>query len=109
MDSNLHKFGMVLKFIYSMFGLFLGLATIVGGILLFLNGVTGATSWTAELLGFKTNINDAAPGSVLFIVGIFLVLITRFSVNETQSVQTARGDSTRLIKYLEVPKRQRDA
>jgi len=62
---------------YAKLGLFLGLATIIGGIILGLNGVTGHTSWTAKLLGLESNINDAAPGVVLFIVGIFFVYITK--------------------------------
>ena len=65
------------EFIYATLGLVLGLASITGGIILGLHGVTGSTSWTALLLGFKSQINDAAPGVVLFIVGIFFVVATR--------------------------------
>jgi hypothetical protein len=42
--------------------------------------VVGSTSWTAKILGSESNISDAAPGAVLFIVGMFMVLITRFSI-----------------------------
>jgi hypothetical protein len=62
---------------YGMLGLILGIATIIGGIVLCLNGVAGATSWTASLLGLESRINDAAPGVVLFITGIFFVWITK--------------------------------
>jgi len=62
---------------YAKLGLLLGLATIIGGIILGLHGVTGHTSWTAEALGFESNINDAAPGVVLFIVGVFVVYFTK--------------------------------
>jgi len=62
---------------YGKLGLILGLACIVGGIILGLNGVAGHTSWTAKLLGLESNINDAAPGVVLFVVGIFFVWITK--------------------------------
>jgi hypothetical protein len=62
---------------YARLGIFLGLASIIGGCVLSLNGVAGSTSWTAKLLGLENQINDAAPGVVLFIVGIFLVLITK--------------------------------
>jgi hypothetical protein len=50
------------KLIYSMTGLFLGLVCIIGGIILFLNGVAGSTSWTAKVMGNESNITDAAPG-----------------------------------------------
>lgn len=62
---------------YGKLGLILGLATIIGGIILGLNGVAGSTSWTAKLLGLESKINDAAPGVVLFVVGIFFVYITK--------------------------------
>lgn len=69
------------EYIYGMLGQILGLSSIIGGIVLFLNGVAGSTSWTAKLLGLESNINDAAPGSVLFIVGLFLVRVTRPKVD----------------------------
>jgi hypothetical protein len=67
------------KFIYSMTGLLLGLASMIGGIILFLNGITGATSWTAKILGNESIITDAAPGAILFIVGLFIVIVTRYN------------------------------
>jgi C4-dicarboxylate transporter len=62
---------------YAKLGLALGLASIIAGTILGLHGVTGATSWTAKVLGLESKINDAAPGVVLFIVGIFYVWITK--------------------------------
>jgi hypothetical protein len=79
--AKLHERGMRYKFIYSICGLVLGFVCIIGGIALFLNGVAGATSWTAKFLGASSSINDAAPGSVLFIVGLFIVFVTRFKVS----------------------------
>jgi hypothetical protein len=68
------------KFIYSMTGLFLGLVSMLGGIALFLNGVAGETSWTAKIVGKESTITDAAPGAVLFVVGLFVVIATRYRV-----------------------------
>lgn len=62
---------------YARLGLGLGLATVLGGVVLGLNGVVGSTSWTAKALGFESNLNDAAPGVVLFIVGVFMIFFTR--------------------------------
>jgi hypothetical protein len=67
-------------FVYSLGGLVLGFTSIIGGIALFLHGVTGTTSWTAKILGASSQISDAAPGAVLFIVGLFIIYVTRFSV-----------------------------
>ena len=69
-----------LQLIYSVGGLILGLACIIGGIILFLRGVTGSTSWTARFIGAESSITDAAPGAILFIVGLFMVFVTRFNV-----------------------------
>ena len=85
-DPGLHSIGMRYKFWYSMTGLLLGLACIVAGVVLGLAGVSGHTSWTANLLGLSTAMTDAAPGVVIFVVGIFLVFITRFKVSQTTRV-----------------------
>jgi hypothetical protein len=68
------------QFIYSVLGLVLGFICIIGGIVLFFGGITGSVSWTAKMLGAESKVSDAAPGAVLFIVGIFMVLITRFKI-----------------------------
>lgn len=73
-----HQTIMRYRLIYSIGGLFLGLSCIIGGVILFLRGVTGATSWTARFIGASSQVSDAAPGAVLFIVGLFLVWVTRY-------------------------------
>jgi hypothetical protein len=63
---------------YARWGLALGLATVVAGTILCLHGAAGSTSWTAKALGiFESKLNDAAPGVVLFVVGVFLIVFTR--------------------------------
>lgn len=66
------------QLVYSIAGLVLGLVCVVSGVVLFLNGVAGSTSWTAKILGAESTINDAAPGAVIFVVGLFVVFITRY-------------------------------
>jgi hypothetical protein len=83
-DYKLHELGFKLKFAYSIVGLVLGLACILTGLALGLAGVTGHTAFTASLLGLSTNLTDAAPGVVVFVVGIFMVLITRFKVKAVE-------------------------
>jgi len=65
------------EYLYATLGLILGLAAIIGGVILGLNGVAGSTSWTAQLIGLQSEINDAAPGVVLFIVGLFMIWATK--------------------------------
>ena len=79
-DNEFHRQALRYKFIYSMTGLFLGLVSMIGGIVLFLNGIAGSTSWTAKILGNESTITDAAPGAILFIVGLFVVIATRYKV-----------------------------
>jgi len=66
------------QLLYSLAGLVLGLACVIGGVVLFLHGATGSTNWTASFIGAKSQISDAGPGAVLFIVGLFVVWVTRF-------------------------------
>jgi hypothetical protein len=65
------------EYIYSITALTLGLAAIIGGCVLGIYGVVGHTSFTASLLGLNTNMNDAAPGVILFVVGLFMIWATR--------------------------------
>jgi hypothetical protein len=68
---------MTLEYVYALAGLVVSIVAIVTGAVLCLNGVAGSTSWTASALGLESNINDAAPGVVLFIVGLFIVWVTK--------------------------------
>jgi phosphotransferase system glucose/maltose/N-acetylglucosamine-specific IIC component len=92
-----HRLGMKLKFVYSVFGLLLGFSCIVAGIILSMAGVVGHTSWAASLVGFTTNLNDAAPGVVVFIIGVFFVFITRFTVTVKE---TPRGPGEARGKFV---------
>ena len=68
------------QLIYSVLGLVLGLVSIMGGIVLFLAGVTGKMSWTTNFLSATSKLLDAAPGAVLFVVGLFMVFVTRYKL-----------------------------
>ena len=70
------------QFLYSFGGLILGGICIIGGILLFINGISGSTSWSAKLLGIESGLSDAAPGAILFVVGLFIVVATRFVIKK---------------------------
>lgn len=85
MGFRYHQTIMLFRLIYSLSGLFLGLACIIGGVALFFGGITGTTKWTAKILGSSSEISDAAPGAVLFIVGFFVVLATRFRARAISS------------------------
>ena len=77
-DPNMWKRLSVFQLIYSLAGLILGFVCIIGGIILFLHGVTGSISWITKTPGAESKISNAAPGAILFVVGLFIVLFTRF-------------------------------
>ena len=99
--NEIHTLSLRLKFIYSLVGLFLGLSCIISGSILSLYGVTGHASFVASLLGLSTQLNDAAPGVVIFVVGIFIVFITRFRIK--QEVHHKPDGEYRMAFHASVP------
>jgi hypothetical protein len=77
----------LLQLIYSLAGLLLGLACIIGGIALFFHGVAGSSSWVGQVIGVQSKLSDAAPGTVLFVVGLAVVWLTRFTVRVRQPIE----------------------
>jgi hypothetical protein len=77
----------LLQLIYSLAGLLLGLACIIGGIALFFHGVAGSSSWVGQVIGVQSKLSDAAPGTVLFVVGLAVVWLTRFAVRVRQPIE----------------------
>ena len=92
-----------LQLVYSLAGLVLGLACVIGGILLFFHGVAGSSSWVGEVIGLKSKLSDAAPGTVLFVVGLVVVFLTRFTVRVRRSIEIDLADRR------ELPDRRRKA
>ena len=68
------------QFIYSIVGLALGFVCVICGLVLFLHGIGGASSWTASVLGANSTATDVAPGGLLFVIGLFVVVATRLPV-----------------------------
>jgi hypothetical protein len=68
------------EFLYASMGLVVGIICVVAGVVLFLHGIVGSTSWTAKVLGAESQLSDAAPGVVFGILGFFVVYVTRFKL-----------------------------
>jgi len=77
MSESLKKSFLAHEYQHGKIGLFSAVLCILGGVVLGLAGIVGHTSWTAKALGFESQITDAGPGVVLFIVGLFLTFFTR--------------------------------
>jgi len=98
----------MLQLIYSLAGLVLGLACIVGGILLFFHGVAGSSSWVGEVIGVKSRLSDAAPGTVLFVVGLAVVWLTRFAVRVKQPIDIELRARAQMAERPEHERRERE-
>ncbi len=102
--DDIHRLGLKLKFAYSVCGLFLGFTAIIVGGVLALYGALGKTSFVAKMIGFETNLTDAPPGVVLFVVGLFMVRFTKFSVVEQlRTTEEVRQDSLSPITITALP------
>jgi len=66
--------------IYSIIGCFLGFICIIGGVVLFIMGITGNTNWKFSVFESKSEIVNAAPGVILFVVGLIIIFITRLYI-----------------------------
>jgi hypothetical protein len=98
----------LLQLIYSLAGLVFGLACIVGGILLFFHGVAGSSSWVGEFIGVQSKLSDAAPGTVLFVVGLAVVWLTRFAVRVKQPIDIELRARVEAAEQREHQRRERD-
>lgn len=78
-DKDFWKLVVIYQFWYSISGLIVSVLAGVGGILLFVNGVSGSSDWSAEIFGIK--MTGAAPGVVLCLVGLAVARFTRFDVS----------------------------
>lgn len=68
------------QFFYSLLGFIVGLACVMGGMVLFFSGIAGAVDWSIKIGNAESTLANGSPGIVLFIVGLFIVWISRFSV-----------------------------
>jgi len=79
-DSTLWRRATFYQLVYSLAGLGVGLSCVVGGIILFIMGIGGNINWVLKGEGFHSQIANAAPGAVLFVVGMLVVWMTRFDI-----------------------------
>jgi len=92
LDKGFWKIAIAYQFLYSVLGLVTGLACELMGTILFIGGITGTGHWTATLFGIQ--ITDAAPGVVLFIMGVAAWQFTKFDI----SVEAVPADPTPVVK-----------
>lgn len=79
LDKDFWKMVVRYQFIYSLVGLAVGMICVILGMVMVVHGFGGGGwHWSADIFGFK--VNDAAPGVVLFLVGLAIAQFTRFDV-----------------------------
>jgi len=79
-DREFWRQASVFQFIYSVLGLVLGLACAFCGVMLFFHGIAGSSNWAMKVIGVQSHVCDAAPGVILFVIGLFVVYVTRYGV-----------------------------
>lgn len=77
---NIVKNGMLLENARAMLCALVGMAAIAAGIWLCISGVAGSVRWTTKIFGASSQLTDATPGVVLFVVGFLIIGITKPSV-----------------------------
>jgi hypothetical protein len=68
------------QLIYSIAGLVVGAICVIFGVVLFLHGVFGSSSWTARMLGAESKVSDIGPGGILFVAGLYVVFFSRYAL-----------------------------
>lgn len=76
-----------LRLIYSLAGLVLGLAFVLLGVFLFVQGVTGSIGWAIQLPGVNRTLTNVASGAPLVVVSLLVVLVTK-----PRRIRAAFGD-----------------
>ena len=75
---------------------------------LFFHGVAGSSSWVGQVIGVQSKHSDAAPGTVLFVVGLAVVWLTRFTVRVRQPIEIDLREPREAAERHE-PERRRKA
>lgn len=101
-EAQLHTTGMRYKLMYALGGLVVGVTCMVLGSVLVLSGVAASTDWTFKLLGIaESNLTDAGPGVVLFVVGLFSIYATRYTVKFTRTSSSEEAGNSIKTEYLQ--------
>lgn len=79
------------QLLYSFSGLALGVFVMILGCVLLYLGISGESNFIADTLGIKAEISNAAPGTVLIVVGLIVVIATRFSFTIKKKGKTAKN------------------
>jgi hypothetical protein len=78
------------QFMYSLIGMILGVICMIGGIVLCLASVGGATDWSIKILQFNSKLAKAAPGVMLFVAGVVITYVTSFRVRVLARTSAAK-------------------
>jgi len=97
-DYELWKKATLYQLIYSLSGLSLGLLCIIGGIVLFIMGVGGNINWIVKAEGFNSQLVNAAPGVVLFLVGMLVAWMTRFNILASKAAKRIKRKKESVTK-----------
>ena len=98
LDKDFWQMVIKYQFIYSVCGLVIAFLTVVLGMVLVFHGIGNGNEWSAEFFGIK--INDAAPGLVLFVIGLAMAQFTKFDVGIANLTNPKNGLLARLYTQI---------
>jgi len=81
------------QLLYSFFGLAFGVFVMVLGCILLYLGISGESNFIADTFGIKAELTDAAPGTVLIVVGLIVIVVTRFRLTIKKKGKTANKEN----------------
>lgn len=79
-DTKLWKQATVFQFVYSIVGLLLGIGCIITGIILLIKGILLKQDFNIKVFNFESNLTNTSVGVILFLIGILVIFITKFSI-----------------------------
>lgn len=68
------------QFLYSILGLVIGFILISIGVFLVTQSIGNKSELSIKILNYFFNIKQAAPGGILFIIGLVVIIITKFKI-----------------------------
>ncbi|MEZ9822975.1 hypothetical protein AB4238_20510 [Shewanella sp. 10N.286.45.A1] len=74
-----------MQLVYSLVGSLIGAGSMVAGVLLLVNEVQGNSSFVADIVGSSVELSDATPGVILFVVGLLIIVVTKFSFSHVKN------------------------
>ncbi len=79
-DKKMWSKAIFYHFVYSMIGMIIGILSLISGVYLFYIGITQGSEWEFNILGIKSTMSNAMPGTILFLIGFLIIRVSRYNI-----------------------------